>query len=231
MLRHEVNLRGWRNIKSKYSLSLCPPTPHPPCVCVRACVLVCVCVWGGGGAYNKLYALGFISVNAREMLRARYTLLQKKQKWNGINLRKTCGHHQDWTFPSFPVAKAVDWRCWSIWTAGGSSGLLNMALYSPRSKQGCIEDRQCWSRWKPQYTNPKDWPFQKSSLVYSGSALWNSLPDSQPSSTETFKSRYMSYIMRWFVGIACYIWWFDFTVLCLPCITHLPTRCCLLMIS
>ena len=38
----------------------------------------------------------------------------------------------------------------------------------------------------------------KSSLVYSGSVLWNSLPDSLrlPPSTETFKSRYMSYIMR-----------------------------------
>ena len=45
----------------------------------------------------------------------------------------------------------------------------------------------------------------KSSLVYSGSVLWNSLPDSLrlPPSTETFKSRYMSYIMRWLVGIAC----------------------------
>ena len=49
----------------------------------------------------------------------------------------------------------------------------------------------------------------KSSLVYSGSALWNSLPDSLrlPPSTETFKSRYMSYTMRWLVGIASYIWW------------------------
>ena len=39
----------------------------------------------------------------------------------------------------------------------------------------------------------------KSSLVYSGSVLWNALdPDSLrlPPSTETFKSRYMSYIMR-----------------------------------
>ena len=38
----------------------------------------------------------------------------------------------------------------------------------------------------------------KSSLVYSGSVLWNSLPDSRrlPFSTERFKSRYMSYIMR-----------------------------------
>ena len=38
----------------------------------------------------------------------------------------------------------------------------------------------------------------KSSLVYSGSVLWNSLLDSLrlPPSTETFKSRYMSYIMR-----------------------------------
>ena len=47
----------------------------------------------------------------------------------------------------------------------------------------------------------------KSSRVYSGSVLWNSLPDSLrlPPSTETFKSRYMSYIMRWLVGIACYI--------------------------
>ena len=37
----------------------------------------------------------------------------------------------------------------------------------------------------------------KSSLVYFGSVLRNSLPDSLrlPSSTETFKSRYMSYIM------------------------------------
>ena len=49
----------------------------------------------------------------------------------------------------------------------------------------------------------------KSSLVYSGSVLWNSLdPDSLrlPPSTETFKSPYMSYIMRCSVGIACYIW-------------------------
>ena len=36
-----------------------------------------------------------------------------------------------------------------------------------------------------------------SSLVYSGSVLWNSLPDTLrlPPSTETFKTRYMSYIM------------------------------------
>ena len=48
-----------------------------------------------------------------------------------------------------------------------------------------------------------------SSLVYSGSVLWNSLPDTLrlPPSTETFKTRYMSYIMPWLVGIACYIWW------------------------
>ena len=38
----------------------------------------------------------------------------------------------------------------------------------------------------------------KSSLVYSGSVLWNSLPDSLrlPPSTKTFKSRYMPYTMR-----------------------------------
>ena len=42
----------------------------------------------------------------------------------------------------------------------------------------------------------------KSSRVYSGSVLWNSLPDSLrlPSRTETFKSRYMSYVMRWLVA-------------------------------
>ena len=43
----------------------------------------------------------------------------------------------------------------------------------------------------------------KSSLEYSGSVLWNSLPDSLRSSTDTFKSRYMSYFMRWLFGIAC----------------------------
>ena len=38
----------------------------------------------------------------------------------------------------------------------------------------------------------------KSSLVYSGSVLWNSLPDSVRllSSTESFKSHYMLYIMH-----------------------------------
>ena len=47
--------------------------------------------------------------------------------------------------------------------------------------------------------------FFKSSRVYSGSVLWNSLPDSLrlPSSTETFKSRHMSYVMRWLVAPAC----------------------------
>ena len=49
----------------------------------------------------------------------------------------------------------------------------------------------------------------QSSLVNSGKVLWNSLPDSLrlPPSTETFKSCYMSYTMRWLVAFASYIWW------------------------
>ena len=50
--------------------------------------------------------------------------------------------------------------------------------------------------WKTEYTNPYD--LFKSSLVYSGSVRWNSLPGPLRLSpgTETFRSRYMSYTVR-----------------------------------
>ena len=81
---------------------------------------------------------------------------------------------------------------------------------------------------------PRSDLFKSRSLMYSGSVLWNSLPDSLrlPPSTETFKSRYMSYIMRCLVGIACYIWWLLPAWNVLPyCVSHLsriypPNVCC-----
>ena len=80
----------------------------------------------------------------------------------------------------------------------------------------------------------------KSSLVYSGNVLWNSLHDSLrlPPSTEMFKSRYMSYNIHYaLLGWHCMLYLVivtslkHFTILCLPFITHLSTRCLLLMIS
>ena len=71
----------------------------------------------------------------------------------------------------------------------------------------------------------------KSSLVYSGSVLWNSLPDSLrlPPSTETFKSRYMSYIVCHFMLYLVIVTRLKrFTILC---VSHLsliypPNVCC-----
>ena len=50
----------------------------------------------------------------------------------------------------------------------------------------------------------------KSSLVYSGNVLWNSLPlldYHQTLKCLNHVTCHTIYIMRWLVGIACYIWW------------------------
>ena len=86
-----------------------------------------------------------------------------------------------------------------------------MSRKVPPSLRAKLSLNQSWHSGKLNIPIPRIDLF-KSSLVYSGSVLWNSLPDSLrlTPSTETFKSCYMSYIMCSLVGIACYCYFFFF---------------------